>query len=219
VAVREQAIDSLGVTVAPDAGDGAAGSPAGGGRYAAAVALALEGLRTGVVTDLLQSRLVPKKERRVGRWTVWAAVLGVTFAAAIAFAVYDLSSQRREVAEAKSRLDALQPQFKEAQAAIDRTTFAQRWTSTDPKALALLRDVTMAFPEGGRVWATSLILQPDGRVTLTGRATSDQAPGDLLKRLRDSKKFQDVQLGNTGGAGQRGSNETQFTITFRYPGI
>jgi Tfp pilus assembly protein PilN len=217
VDVRARSIDSLGVTVASDAGDGVAG----GGRYAPAVALALEGLRTGgVITDLLHSRLVPKKERRVGRWTVWAAVLGITFVGAIAFAAYDLSSQRREVADAKSRLDALQPQVKEAQAAIDRTTFAQRWTGTDPKALSLLRDVTMAFPEGGRVWATSLILQPDGRVTLTGRATSDQAPGDLFARLRASKKFTDVQLGNTGGANQRGGgNETQFTITFRYPGI
>jgi Tfp pilus assembly protein PilN len=217
VDVRAQSIDSLGVTVAGDAGDGAAG----GGRYAAAVALALEGLRTGgVVTDLLHSRLVPKKQSRVGRWTVWAAVLGVTFVGAIAFAMYDLAAQRREVADAKARLDALQPQVKEAQAAIDRTTFAQRWTGTEPKALALLRDVTQAFPEGGRVWATSLVLQPDGRVTLSGRATSDQAPGDLYARLRASKKFTDVQLGNTGGASQRGGgNETQFTITFRYPGI
>jgi hypothetical protein len=216
VDVRAQSIDSLGVTVAGDAGD----APGGGGRYAPAVALALEGLRTGgVVTDLLHSRLVPKKERRVGRWTVWAAVLGVTFAGAIAYGVYDLSAQRSELAAEKDALKKAEPKVQEAKADIARATFAQKWTSTDPKALALLRDVTLAFPEGGRVWATSLTLQPDGRVSLAGRATSDQAPGDLLKRLRDSKKFQDVQLGGTGGAGQRGSNETQFTITFRYPGI
>jgi Tfp pilus assembly protein PilN len=217
VAVRAQSLDSLGVTVSADAGDGTA--PPGGGRYAAAVALALEGLRGGgVVTDLLHSRLVPKKERRVGRWTVWAVVLGVTFVSAIVFAVFDLSSQRREVEETKARLKSLQPQLQEAKAAIDRTTFAQRWTNKDPKALSLLRDVTVAFPEGGRVWATSLILQADGRVTLGCRATSDDAPGALLKRLRDGKKFTEVQLGNTQPGG-KGSGEVSFTITFRYPGI
>ena len=103
-------------------------------------------------------------------------------------------------------------------AAIERTTFAQRWTTTEPQALALLHDVTLAFPEGGRIWATNLTLLPDGRVSLSGRATNDEAPLALLKRLRDSKKFSDVQLGGTQPAG-RGSTETAFTINFRYPGI
>lgn len=215
VTVREQSIESLGVTLAPDAAaDGAAG-----GRYAAAVALGLEGLRAGApVTDLLHSRLVPKKVARVGRWTIWATALGVTFAIAIAAAALDLRSQRLEVAEAKDRLKNLEPQLKEAKASIGRTTFAQRWTGTDPQALALLRDVTAAFPQGGSVWATSLTLLPDGRVSLSGRASSDEAPLNLLKRLRDSGKFSDVQFGGTQPAG-RGSSEVGFTINFRYPPI
>jgi hypothetical protein len=210
--------------VAPDAAaDGAGASaptaPPGGGRYAAAVALALEGLRSGgPVTDLLHSRLVPKKEARVGRWTVWAAVMGVTFAGAIAFALFDLASQRREVTDLKAHLKKNETQLKDARASIERTTFAQQWTGTEPQALALMRDVTMAFPEGGRVWATSLTLLPDGRVTLGGRATSEDAALALLKRLSDSGKFSEVQLGGTQPAG-RGSEDRAFTISFRYPGI
>jgi Tfp pilus assembly protein PilN len=218
VAIRQQSLDSLGVTVAPDAGGDGTSAPTGG-RYAAAVALALEGLSSGgPTTDLLHSRLVPKKEARVGRWTVWAVVLGVTLVASVAFALFDLSSKRRDVADLKAHLKKIQPELDEAKASIARTTFAQRWTGTDPKALSLMRDVTVAFPEGGRVWATSLTLLPDGRVTLGGRATSDGAPLDLLKRLRDSGKFSEVQLGGTQPGG-RGSNEVQFTINFRYPGI
>ena len=222
VAVREQSIDSLGVTVAPDAGADGAGAGAGsshGGRFAPAVALALEGLApSGVSTDLLHSRLVPKKEARVGRWTVWAVVLGVTFAAAIAFAAFDLSSQRRDLNDMKARLKTMKPQIDEARKSIERTTFAQRWTSTDPKVLALMRDVTTAFPEGGRVWAVSLQLLPDGRVNLNGRATSDTEPLALSTRLRDSRKFSDVEFGGTQPAG-RNSSEIQFTITFRAPDI
>jgi hypothetical protein len=144
--------------------------------------------------------------------------MGVTFAAAIAFAVFDLSSQRREVAEIKQSLKERKPDLENAKASIDRITFAQRWTGTDPRALALLRDVTLAFPEGGRVWATGLVLQPDGRVTLTCRAANDEVPLALLKRLRESRKFADVQLGGTQPAG-RGTSEVAFTINFRYPGI
>lgn len=217
VAVREQSLDALGITVAPDANADGNAAP-GGGRFAAAVSLALEGLRGDVATDLLHSRLVPKKPARVGRRSVWAAVLGVTFAAAIVFALFDLSGGRSDVADMKARLKDIQPQIAEATASIERTTFALRWTSTEPQSLALLRDVTMAFPEGGRVWATSLSLAPDGRVTLSGRATGDEAPLALLKRLRDGGKFTDVQLGGTQPAG-RGSNEVAFTINFRYPGV
>lgn len=217
VAVREQSLDSLGITLAPDA-NADDDATAGGGRFAAAVSLALEGLRGSVSTDLLHSRLVPPKSARVGRRSVWAAVLGVTFAAAIVFALFDLSAARSDVADMKTRLKDLQPQIAEATASIERTTFALRWTSTEPQSLALLRDVTMAFPEGGGVWATSLSLAPDGRVTLSGRATSDEAPLTLLKRLRDSKTFIDVQLGGTQPAG-RGSSEVAFTINFRYPGV
>ena len=220
VTVREQSIESLGVTVAPDAaGDGAgAGAPSAGGRFAPAVALALEGLAGRPETDLLHSRLVARKPARVGRWTVWAVILGVTIAGAIAFALFDLAARRRDVAEMKAHLKKIDPQLKEAVASIERTTFAQRWTGTEPQALALMRDVTVAFPEGGRVWATSLTLLPDGRVTLGGRATSEDAALALLKRLSEGGKFADVQLGGTQPAG-RGSEDRAFTINFRYPGI
>ena len=225
VTVREQNLESLGVTVAEDARtDGKAqapadAAPAGGARFAPAVALALEGLRAGApATDLLHSRLVPKKESRVGRTTVWAAVLGVVLVAGVSFALYDLSAKRSDVDEMKKRLGAMDTQLKEAKASIERTTYAERWTGTDPKALNLLKDVTDAFPEGGRVWATSLALQPDGRVALGGRASDADAPLTLLKRMKDSKKFIDVQFGSTQPAG-RGSNEVAFTVNFRYPGI
>lgn len=215
VSVREQSIDSLGVTVAPDG----AGAPQSNGRFASAVALGLEGLRSGTATtDLLHSRLVHRKEARVGRWTVWAAVMGVTFVGAIAFAVFDLSSQRGEVADLERGLKERKVDLDNARASIDRITFAQRWTGTEPKVLTLLRDVTTAFPEGGRVWATSLTLQPDGRVTLSGRATNDEAPLTLLKRLREGGQFVDVQLGGTQPAG-RNTSEVAFTINFRYPGV
>ena len=212
VAVREPTFESIGVTVA----DGAGENP---GRYATAVALALEALR-GVtpVTDLLHSRLVHQKPARVGRWTVWAVVLGVTFALAIAAAAYDLSRMRSEAADMKALLKTYDPDLKKAEESINRVTFAQGWTSQDPRALDLMYELTAAVTDGGGAWATGLVVQPDGRGTLTGRASNDAAWGALLKRLRENRRFTDVQLGGTQPAG-RGSTDINFTINFRYPGM
>jgi hypothetical protein len=216
VSVREQKLESLGVTVPVEGGD-AAGS--GGGRYATAVALALEGLRgEAPATDLLHSRLVPRKEARVGKWTVWGVAVGVTLVLGVAAAAYDLSRQRSDVAVMKELLKKYEPDLKKADESITRVTFAQGWTGKEPKALSLLADLTVAFPEGGRAWATSLIVQPDGRGTLTCRAENDEAWGAVLKRLRESVRFTDVQLGGTQPAG-RGSSEITFTINFKYPGL
>ena len=216
VTVRELSLDSLGVTPAEDAG---AADRDAGGRFATAVALGLEALRSEApATDLLHSRLVARKEPRVGRWTVWGIALGAAAVIAIAVSLFDLARQRSEVAEGKAALAKMKPDLEDARAAIERTTHAQRWTSTDPKALELLHDLTAVFPDGGRVWATSLALQPDGRVTLTCRAANDEVRLDLLKRLRDSGQFTDVQAGGTQPAG-RGSNELSFTINLRAPGI
>ena len=213
VSVRDQSIESLGVTVP---GDGASGN----GRYASAVAVALEGLRSGgPSTDLLHSRLVPRKEPRVGRWTVWAAVLAITFVGAAAFAIYDLTSQRGEVAALSATLDKLKPDVANARTSIERITHAQRWTGTEPRALALMRDLTNAFPEGGRVWATNLNVQADGRATLTGRAAGSEGPLALFKRMRESGKFTDVQYGGDQPADRRSGTEITFTINFRYPAL
>jgi Tfp pilus assembly protein PilN len=111
------------------------------------------------------------------------------------------------------------PELADARALIDRVTHAQRWTGTDPKALVLLRDLTDAFPEGGRVWATNLIVQADGRATLTGRAAGTDAPLALLKRLRESGKFTDVQYGGDQPADRRSGSEITFNINFRFPAL
>jgi hypothetical protein len=219
VNVRELSLDSLGVTVAEGAGGTDAADRDAGGRFATAVALGLEALRSEApATDLLHSRLVPRKEPRVGRWTVWGIAIGAAAVIAIAVSVFDLARQRSEVAEGKAALVKMKPDLEDARSAIERTTHAQRWTNTEPKALELLQDLTLAFPDGGRVWATGLILQPDGRVTLTCRAANDEVRLDLLKRLRESGQFTDVQAGGTQPAG-RGSSEVSFTINLRVPGI
>ena len=221
VTVRELSLDSLGVTLADGEGAGGAGAADrdAGGRFATAVALGLEALRSEApATDLLHSRLVPRKEARVGRWTVWGIVIGAAAVIAIAVSLFDLARQRSEVAEGKAALVKMKPDLEDARGAIERTTHAQKWTSTDTKALELLQDLTLAFPDGGRVWATSLSLQPDGRVTLTCRAVNDEARLDFLKRLREGGQFTDVQAGGTQPAG-RGSSELSFTINLRAPGI
>src|SRR5439155_5398481 len=113
------------------------------GRFAPAVALALEGLQSRrPTTDLLHSRLVARKPARVSRMAVWGTVTAVVLAGGIAFAVFDLSSQRAAVAAAKKDLAGKKQMLDQAKVDIERIKFAKKWTATEPQTLALVRDLT-----------------------------------------------------------------------------
>jgi hypothetical protein len=166
---------------------------------------------------LLNSRLVVRKPSRFAKPAVWAAVLGATVVLAIAAAWFDLASQRREVKDMQARLKEAQPEIKAAEAAIARISFAQRWNDQDPRVLAVLRDLTAVFPGDGRVWANTVNVQDDGRVTLTGRGTSEPAAQAALDRLRASGRFTELKVLDMRPAG-RNSGDVSFSASFRIVG-
>ena len=212
VSVREQSLSALGVDAAGNGGAPGTGT----GRFAPAVALAMSGLAAEpVVPDLLHSRLAERKKSRVGKPLVWGVVVAVTVVVGIVAAVLDLSNQRRDVADMKARLAKLQPELKTAEASIARTTFAQRWSDQDPRFLGVLRDLTALSPGDGQVWASTLNVQDDGRVTLTGRGTSYGAVQNVLDRLHASRAFTDLKTGDIRPAG-RNTNDMTFSVSFRF---
>ena len=211
VSVREQSLSALGVEAADNGG--AAGT--GGGRFAPAVALALSGLAAEpILPDLLHSRLVARKPSRFGKPLVWGVLIAITVAVAIVAAALDLSGQRREVAEMKAQLAKMQPDVKTAEASIARTTFAQRWNDQDPRCLRVLSDLAALSPGDGQVWASSLNVQDDGRVTLTGRGTTSAAVQNVLDRLRAASAFSDLKVLDMRPAG-RNSGDVTFSVNFR----
>jgi hypothetical protein len=84
------------------------------------------------------------------------------------------------------------------------------WFETSPITLQLVEDIVGAFPEQGDVWAKSVELTEDGKLTCTGFARSQSALSGLLDRLRERKNFSGVQIQQV-----RGANPIQFTIGFK----
>ena len=228
VSVREQSLDSLGVTAATNGTGAASGgwddTGGGSGRFAPAVALGLLALdRTPVAPDLLHSRLVERKKSRAAKPLVWGIVVGCAVILGIVSAVVDLSRQRREVENIKAQLSQMQPDLKTADATITRVSFAQRWQQQDPKFLSVLRDLTAVFPDDTKIWATRLTLQDDGRGTLEGQASGDdvatasQVADAALRRLQEAGHFKEVKVLTVGEAGKN-SREVSFGVTFRFTG-
>jgi hypothetical protein len=145
---------------------------------------------------------------------VWGVVLALTAVIAVVAAVMELSGQRREVAVMKAKLAEMQPNVKTAEASIARTTFAQRWNDQDPRFLRVLSDLAALSPGDGQVWASSLNVQDDGRVTLTGRGTRGEAVQAVLDRLRASRAFADMKVLDMRPAG-RNSGEITFSVSVR----
>ena len=213
VAVREQSLEALGVTNGPSA----AGT-GGAGRFAPAAALGLLALQGGaVVPDLLDSRLVERKPSRAAKPIVWGVLVGVVVALGIAFAWYDLSSQRNQIAVLKTKLAEIQPELKRDEATIARVSYAQQWKDQEPRFLACLRDLTAMFPDDGQIWATSLSLNDDGRGRLEAQSTSSDAPKLALRKLEDHPHFAEVNVRSIQNVG-RNTTDQGFAITFRYTG-
>jgi len=213
--VRERSLDALGVTLAPNGAPGAA-APAGAGRFAPAAALGLLALDGGgVVPDLLKSRLVEKKKSRAAKPLVWGVAVGAVALFAVAFAAYDLASQRREVEALKVQLSELQPRLKDADAIIARVSFAQRWQDQDPRFLACLRHLTDVFPDNAPVWAIRVNLKDDGTGSMEFQGANDDAVTAALRRLQQSPHFKEVKVVTTGAAG-RNSRDQSSTVTFRF---
>ena len=67
-----------------------------------------------------------------------------------------------------------------------------------------------AFPEGGDVWAKSIEIDENSKVTCSGFARSQGALLPVLDRLRGRPDVTEVQVQQ-----MRGANPVQFTFTFK----
>ena len=74
-----------------------------------------------------------------------------------------------------------------------------------------LYELTSAFPQEGRVWATSVMVREDLQAMLTGKAVNESAVLDVLDRLKSNPKLTAVKpmyIRQAGGA----SKDVSFAI-------
>lgn len=184
---------------------------------APAAALALSGARRELLAvDFLRPRCAPPKARRVTRRTLAIAACAAAIAGAVAYALVDTERREASLAELKDRLLRMAPDVEEADAFVkNNKRLILGWYDARPRPLEILKRVTLAFPERGTVWATSLTLSESGKGTLSGKAADQKSVLAVLDRLKGDPAFTEVMLSDmreasTGGGG------VSFALTFSF---
>lgn len=186
------------------------------GRFAGAAALALAGACGDMLPiDFLHSRLEVRGKRKLGRAMFWAvaAAASVLVAAGVYFAGY--RSDERALAELRERLESMSDDIDAADELVQQAALALGWTDERVRFLEPLRELTLAFPETGRIWITSLAVREDMRMVASGKSASERTVLELLDRIRERGAFDAVKLVFVRGAGG-GSRDVAFSITFTY---
>ena len=184
--------------------------------FFAAAAMAQAGVCGRAPTiDLLNSRLSRRGRSGIGRKAAWAAGVAAAFVVAGTVLAVDWHRDRVDVAAMTTQYEAMAGDLAEAKAVIDRVNFARPWYDRRPSYLQCMREVTNAFPQEGVIWATSLAIQEDMKVVLSGKAVSESAVLDVLDRLKANPKLVEVkQLYLRQAARQR--REVAFSMSFTF---
>jgi hypothetical protein len=188
----------------------------GGGQYCAAAAMARGALqRRPAPIDLLHSRLTPARSLAIGRKMAWAGgLLAALVVAGVAVAL-DWRSDSLDAAATENRLKAMEGDLAEAQATIDKVTFARPWYDKRPSYLDCMKELTLAFPQEGGIWTTSLAVREDMEVLFSGKATSESTVLDVLDRLKTNPKLTDVKPLYLRRA-DRSGREIAFAMSFKF---
>jgi len=186
------------------------------GQHAPAAAMALEAARGNApIIDLLHSRLTPRKRLGMGRRSAWAAAVAAALIVAAAAYGVDWRRDYVEAASLKQRAENMKADVNEARDVNDKVTFAGPWYDGRPSYLDCIREVTRAFPDEGTIWTTSMAIQEDMKVVLSGKAVSESVVLDVLDRLKKNSRLSYVQSLYLRQAGRSG-REIAFALSFQY---
>ncbi len=195
--------------------DGVAGA---GGEFAAATALAVAGLtRPLLAVDFLHSRLNPRKKLALRKKVAWGAAVAAAITLAGLLLFLDWQKEEQEVQDLKDQLDGMKDSLASAKDTVDKVAFARGWYDRRPRHLECLRQITLAFPAEGRIWATSVAINEDRRVLLSGKAADEKAVLEVMDRLSANRRFLEVKpmyIREVGG----GSSEVSFAISLNFAG-
>ena len=185
----------------------------------AAASLAITTLGAGKLSvDFLNPQIGRKKTSDRGRLTTWAAVAAVVLVVGIGVVIADWHGKRADIAVYSERLESIGEDAAAAREMVDRISFAGSWTSRKPQFLECLRQLTLAFPESPRVWATSLALREPAEGSLVGKAVDEASFSEVLDNIKLDSAFSGVMMMHLRDAGGS-SMEKEFVVTFKFKGL
>jgi len=134
-----------------------------------------------------------------------AAAVFVIAGGAFAFQQWRLSSLQSEWNSMATRvrdLEALQLQVRQY----------RPWYDDSLRGLAILRQLTLAFPEDGVVAARTVEIRDLGTVTCTGTTRDNQSLFKTIERLRANKEVYELRVPQIRGT----KPPLQFTFDYRW---
>jgi len=190
------------------------------GQFCAASAVALAGVKgQDLPVDFLHSRLSTTAKSAIGRQVAMVAALAGIILLVGAWLVWDWQNDRADIADMNARISLLAPAKTEAQSVIKRTKLARTWYDRRPAFLECVKEITMAFPPDGKIWATRVTIQDpeEMKVVLAGKAVSETAVLDVLDRIKENPRMSQVKSLYLRQAGRSG-REKAFAVNFSYGG-
>ena len=184
---------------------------------AVTVAMAATGPEKPAV-DFLNPRIGRKTAAPHKRVATWGIIAGVVLLGMVGAVMAAWQSKRADIRSYSEQLEMIADDVIAAQEVKDRLAYASSWTRRDPHFLECLRQLTLAFPESPRVWATSLAVSETSEGSLIGRAVDEQSFYEVLNHIKDNESFSDVMmmyLRDAGGSAQ----EKIFAVTFKFQGV
>ncbi len=198
--------------------DTSSDAKAAGASHAGAAALACAVLDpTLLAIDFLSSRLRPVVARRFNRRFQVAAAAAAVVVLLVGWRVLDWQLAEYDVGVLTQRLQEQGAQVQDARALREKVSFADGWLGVRPLHLECLLELSRAFPEDGRIWATQVSLPQDLRGVVSGRAADDGAVLAVFERLQGSPAFSEVTLhgGITYPKAAARDRFLAFSISFR----
>ncbi len=180
-----------------------------------ALALSVFGEKDPSVADFLNSRMEAKVGRIEKRHVRMAAlVAGVVLAVFIAMGI-SWKMNANEVAGLKKTLAGMQADIDTARDVVDKVSNVRGWYGGRPQMLDCLRQLTLVFPEEGRVWTSSLAINEEMTGIISGKANDEQSIIEVMDKMKNSASFSDVQMIYMRDAGGE-NHEISFSMSFIY---
>lgn len=151
--------------------------------------------------------LVQRFDSKRRRW-IAAAALALVVLPMLTFFV-----RSRMESSLQSEWAAMNGQVADLEALQGKIRQFRPWFDPTPQSLQALEGLTAAFPEQPDVWAKSVQLGEDNKITCTGAARSQPVLMAMLERLRSRPNVTAVQVQTV-----RGENPVLFSFTYKWEG-
>jgi len=138
--------------------------------------------------------------------TVGAAAAGIVVIVGGLFLFQEI-----ELIHLRSQWSAMADKVQQLQAVQDRLQQFQPWYDRNYRALAILRELTLAFPEDGSVTAKTIEIENGNTITCSGNAQDSAALLATLAKLRAAEGVSGIKVDLI-----HGKSPMQFTFHFQY---